>query len=121
MVVLKEQMYSFITPKPCNGTGHVEITCFLDPQRAYGTGRGFCICTMPEGSSCGVHGHTGECELYLILSGVAKITDNGEEYVIKAGDMCMCEDGGTHSIANVGQEDLKYISLILYSNLVPKQ
>lgn len=114
MVCKERDMYSFEIPQPCGGSGHVRCTCFLSEELSYGAGRGFTVCTMPPGSACGVHEHHGECELYLILSGTARITDNGREDILLPGDMSLCRDGDTHSIENAGQEDLRYISLILY-------
>lgn len=114
MICKAKDMYTFETPAPCGGSGLVRCTCFLSEELSYGAGRGFTLCTMPEGSACGVHGHTGECEMYLILSGSARITDNGDEHILEPGDMSLCQDGGTHSIENIGKGDLKYISLIFH-------
>ena len=117
MIKRAKELAAYDIPAPCGGTGFVHIQDFLYPVYAHGAGRGFVIATMPVGSSCGVHEHRGDCETYYILKGTAKVTDNGEEHVLMPGDMIFCDDGCTHSIANIGSEDLVYISVILYTNL----
>ena len=78
-------------------------------------GRMFAVLTLKPGDSIGNHTHTGECEAYYILAGNAHITDNGEEYLLEAGDMMLCKDGDSHGIANAGDSPLEFIALILYS------
>lgn len=117
MIQYAKELASYNIPAPCGGTGYVHIQDFLNPIYAHGAGRGFVIATMPPGSSCGVHEHRGDCETYYILKGTARVTDNGTEYTLGSGDMMLCDDGCTHSIANAGSEDLVYISVILYTGL----
>lgn len=41
--------------------------------------------------------------------------DGDKIYDVQSGDVTICKDGACHSIRNVGDEDLEYIALILYS------
>ena len=73
----------------------------------------FQIIIVPPGASIGYHEHHGEFEAYYVLSGEATISDNGEEKVLRAGDMNLCLDGSGHGTENRGSEDLVIIALIM--------
>lgn len=93
-----------------------EISGFLTEEEVHGTGRGFSVNTLPPGGSIGWHQHTGDFEVYLVLQGTARVEENDRsEHILDEGDMMFCEDGAYHSIENVGGDDLKFLSLILYT------
>lgn len=93
-----------------------EISSFLTEEEAHKTGRGFSVNTLPPGGSIGWHQHVGDFEVYLILGGTAKVTeDDRTAHLLAEGDMMFCEDGAHHSIENVGQDDLRFLSLIIYT------
>lgn len=98
------------------GKGEITMTHFLsDEPYVSSIGRLFAKTTIPPGSSVGLHAHEGDFECYYILSGQAKVWDDGTEVLLTAGDVHVCEDGKSHGIENIGTEDLVYIALILYS------
>ena len=98
------------------GKGEIVMTHFLaEEPYAAACGRLFAKTTIPPGASIGRHVHQGDFECYYILSGQAKLWDDGEEVLLTDGDVHACEDGKSHGIENVGETDLTYIALILYS------
>ena len=98
------------------GKGEIVMTRFLaDEPYAAACGRLFAKTTIPPGASIGQHAHQGDFECYYILSGQAKVWDNGLEVLLTDGDVHVCENGNSHGIENVGQQELTYIALILYS------
>ncbi|MDR0828168.1 MAG: cupin domain-containing protein [Desulfovibrio sp.] len=97
------------------GIGDVTQEHFLDEQKAKGTGRLFSKTIIPPGASIGVHKHTGDCEVYYLLKGKALLNDNGTDVEIGPGDVNFCPDGSSHGIKNIGDTDLEYIALILYT------
>lgn len=97
------------------GEGVLTNTHFLDKENASGAGRLFSRSVLTPGSSIGYHTHNGDFEVYYILSGKAQVNDNGEFHELEAGDSILTNDKGSHSIKNVGDEDLEYIALILYN------
>ena len=99
-----------------NGKGLIHIKDLTDKEGLYGHGRMFSHVTVDPGCSIGYHSHEGEFEVYYILSGTAKIVDEGEEYLLHAGDMMQCKSGHAHSIENAGETPLEHIALILYEN-----
>lgn len=101
------------------GKGELEIFHILDKEDAYGAGRLFAVNTLRPGSSIGYHKHSGEYEIYFILSGRAEIVEDGQRYVLDPGDMMQCKDGSSHSIENIGSTDLEFLALIL--NVYPRE
>ena len=67
------------------------------------------------GDSIGDHLHTGNNEIYYVLSGSADYNDNGTTVKIEAGDVTVCNDGESHGLVNTGSEPLHLIALILNS------
>ena len=97
-----------------NGEGIICRRQFLMPGDAYGAGRLFAVFTLNPGDSIGYHQHQGEFEVYYILKGQGKVTDNGDTYILEEGDMMQCGDGDSHSIEAVGEEPLEFLALILH-------
>lgn len=99
-----------------NGKGLTTVLNFLDEDEFSGKGRLFGISIIEVGGSIGYHKHVGDQEGYYILEGKGKYIDNGEEYEVVPGDFMLCKEGDCHSLENIGDIDLKYIALILYTN-----
>ncbi|MCL2580039.1 MAG: cupin domain-containing protein [Oscillospiraceae bacterium] len=98
------------------GKDTVRLIHFLEETQSYGTGRLFGISIIPPGGSIGYHTHTGDFEVYYILKGTAKVVDNGVEDILHPGDSMICREGDSHSIENIGDRDLEYVAIILYTN-----
>ena len=104
-----------LEPHLKGGRGTTKVVNILEPNGMYGTGRLFGVSIIPVGGSIGQHTHQGDFETYYILKGKAKVNDNGTEYILEPGDMTHCKDGDFHAIENIGDCDLEYIAVILYS------
>jgi mannose-6-phosphate isomerase-like protein (cupin superfamily) len=84
----------------------------LTPEQMYGKNRLFARIRLKPGAKAPYHQHDGDCEAYYILSGVGQANDNGVILQIKAGDIIFTDSGESHSIENIGENDLEYIALI---------
>ncbi|HIW16013.1 MAG TPA: cupin domain-containing protein [Firmicutes bacterium] len=98
-----------------DGHGEADIVNILEPEDMFGAGRLFCITKMKPGVSSGPHFHTGDFETYYILKGRALANDNGKLYELEPGDMLQCKDGDFHAIECIGEEELEYLAVIMYS------
>ena len=49
-----------------------------------------------------------------MIRGQAIYNDDGNEYVIHAGDTVICKDGQSHAMTNVEEEDCIVMALILF-------
>ena len=95
------------------GKLYADIEKLVQPEEAYGKGSLFARIILPPGGSIGIHRHTGEFEIYYILSGSAKVWENDEERSMTAGDTMLLKDGDTHGIENVGADNLEFIALVI--------
>jgi quercetin dioxygenase-like cupin family protein len=73
----------------------------------------FAVNTLPPGSSIGVHPHQEEGEAYIVLSGKATVTEDGQDYLLGPGDAEYCTGGHTHGIANDSDEPLAFLAIIM--------
>ena len=105
-----------VKEKPRGGEGKMITYPFVSQQEAHDTGRMFARLVLPAGSSIGMHEHTGEFEIYYVLSGKGVVSDGEREYTIAPGDMYLCDDGERHSLANNGAEDLAIVAIIPFVN-----
>ena len=65
------------------------------------------ICQVPPGvSSSPYHAHSGQSELYLILSGSGKFRSPIGLTELTSGDAVYCGPGEPHQIINDGEKDL---------------
>ena len=97
------------------GKGTLDFEHVIPPEALYGSGSQFGVMTIPAGCSIGLHSHKENYEIYYILEGKAKVTDDDDEKILVAGDAEICGDGNTHSIENVGDTDLKMMAVIMWN------
>ncbi|MGI6153156.1 MAG: cupin domain-containing protein [Christensenellaceae bacterium] len=68
---------------------------------------------LPAGASIGAHDHHGEAEIFKIISGSGKYTDNWAVYPVEAGDVLVCYSGENHGIENTGDDELIFFALVV--------
>lgn len=73
----------------------------------------YALIRLLPGEEVEYHIHTGETEIYYILSGKALYDDNGEKIELDVGDVTFTPDGSGHGIKNIGQETLKFMALVV--------
>lgn len=73
-----------------------------------------CATIMLEpGNSIGEHIHENEEEIFYIIEGTAKASDNGKEVILNAGDSLLTGGGASHSIENIGDKTLKLFAVVV--------
>ena len=115
--MIKRSAYLSVKPEPNlkGGQGTVKIVNILEKEEMNGLGRLFAVSIIPPGGSIGQHTHEGDFETYYILKGLARVNDNGNVAELGPGDMTQCNDGQFHSIENIGDVDLEYLAVILFT------
>lgn len=69
---------------------------------------------LPPASSIGLHSHTEDEELYLILKGEGTFTNSlGTKVQLKPGDVTICYRGESHMLENTGSEDLLLAGIVI--------
>ena len=97
------------------GDGTVVVTSFTSAEELNNKGRLFGKITLAPGCGIGYHVHEADSELFYILKGTAKYSDNGVEATVSAGDVTYCPAGTGHSIENIGEDTVELVALIVYA------
>lgn len=61
----------------------------------------------------GIHKHSGDEELYVILSGEGLYSEDERQETVTAGDMLFLADGHSHGLQNTGKEPLVFIGIVV--------
>ena len=115
MIKKKSEIQGKVVTNLRGGIGDITMFHFLTEQEAKGAGRLFAKTVIEPGNTIGVHKHEGEMETYYILKGQGLLSDDGADVILEPGDCQICPDGHTHSLKNVGEDPLEFISIILYT------
>ena len=112
MVVRKNQQVLQQRDTMRGGDGTVDIHHILDDEDLPKNSRLFARIVLRPGCSIGEHAHTGEAELFYVLSGMGIALDGGQTREVGAGDV-LATANGSHAIKNVGSEDLEMLAVII--------
>jgi len=63
--------------------------------------------TLYPNSSIGEHLHSGDEEIYFIISGTGMMTVDGEECLVGPGSAILTQSGSYHGLRNEGAENLR--------------
>ena len=100
---------------PRGGKGDVAFEHLLTPDEMGKSSSLTARLTLPAGAAIGYHMHSGDGELYYILSGEGLYVENGKAQTVRAGDSLFCPDGSSHSIENTGNTELTMIAVVFNS------
>jgi len=67
---------------------------------------------LDPGAAIGEHTHTGDEEVYHIISGRGLFTEDGVSAVVGPGDTALTLNGHSHTILNTGDEPLVLLAVI---------
>lgn len=95
--------------------GYITVRNLItSPSELNNKGRVFAHTTVLPGHGIGFHEHSGDTEIYYVVSGKGEYNDNGTIEMIEAGDVTFTPSGTGHGVICVGEEPLELIALILY-------
>lgn len=99
------------------GQGTVRFDHILEAGEMHGMNRVYAKVTLKKGCSIGYHVHNGDGEDYYVLKGTATIDDNHERVLtLKEGEHHFTPSGKGHSLANLQEEELQVMALIIYDH-----
>ncbi|MDP4182809.1 MAG: cupin domain-containing protein [Bacillota bacterium] len=113
MIKRSSDMITEIKEQMRGGKGSVNITHIFKQNEINGKSRMIARITLKPGCSIGFHEHVNEEEIYYIVKGKALVDDNGEKHELNQGDASLTLGGESHSIENIGEEDLEFVAVIL--------
>ncbi len=102
-----------IMEKRFGGKGHLISNSILTANEMGEGIKMFSEITLEKDCSLGYHTHEGESETYFIISGKGIYTDNNDKYEVCAGDVVYCPEGSGHALENIGEQDLKFVAIII--------
>jgi uncharacterized cupin superfamily protein len=92
------------------GQGALDWTTVLDERDLKGRHLNFIHDdVIPPGVTIGVHRHLQDEEYYYVVSGQGLMILDGEQFVVKTGDITAVFPGGEHGLANNSNADLRII------------
>ena len=95
------------------GDGQAIITNLFEKEELLGRSRMLGTLRLEPGCSIGVHPHENEQEYFYIIKGNPVYRDDDKEIQLYEGDATLCEDGHSHGIRNVCEEDCVVTALIV--------
>ena len=113
MIKRSEEMRSEIRSNMRDGDGDVTLVHLLEKEDMMGKARLVARMTIPVGGSIGKHVHGPDAEIYIIVSGVAQIDDNGTLCTLNAGDAVFNGGGEYHSCKNAGDTPLEILGVVI--------
>ena len=79
------------------------------------------LMTLKPGDSIGLHKHEANEDTYIILAGKGLFVDGeGNEYIVGPESVTIAVAGESHSLKNIGTEDLVFIDLIAQNHALRK-
>ena len=115
MVKKSSEMVDKVIENMRGGDGKVLQHLILDERDMAKHARLFATLTLKEGCSIGEHQHNNETEYYYILKGKGVVKEADGDKEVSVGDVVITGDGNSHSIKNIGKEDLVLLAIIILS------
>jgi mannose-6-phosphate isomerase-like protein (cupin superfamily) len=110
MIVKRADAGGFVTDTCHEGTGQLACVEMLRDYERQGSGLKYLHDdTLEPGTSIGEHTHTDDEEIYFVLEGHGTMIDDGKQYDITVGDMCITGSGHSHGIINGSDSPMRLL------------
>lgn len=95
------------------GKGNAIMEHIVDEKLYDGKISNYSRLVLKPACSLGYHKHDGTSETMFVIQGTGLYNYDGSENTLKAGDVTFCPNGESHSIENIGTDDLQIMVLIV--------
>lgn len=95
------------------GPGEVVVRQYFKPEEIRAKCRLCGHLTLAPGAGIGLHQHSTEDEVYIILRGSGVLDEGGSKVRVSAGDAVLTGKGESHAVTNDGTEPLEIIAVIM--------
>jgi mannose-6-phosphate isomerase-like protein (cupin superfamily) len=117
MICRGKGLASMPSPNMRGGEGTGQVQAYFSPE-SFSTGlAAFNVMSLEPEVSIGEHKHVGSEELYWVLEGRAEVTDDGMPSLLEPGDALLTRDGHSHSLRNPGPGTLRFLAVLVQSNI----
>lgn len=116
MLRKKSEMVGKFIEHLYGGSGYVTTKELISsPDDINNKGYLMSVLTLKPGSEIAYHQHTGDMEVYFLMSGKGIFYDNDERIEMEPGDAGFTYDGEYHGFMNTGDVPAEMLCLILYN------
>lgn len=112
MIRKKNEMITEVRENMRGGDGQIKITNIVNKEELKNA-RLLAYINIPIGAGIGDHDHKDETEYFIILEGKGQVNDNGILHEVGKGDVVITGGGASHSIKNIGDDELKMVAVII--------
>ena len=113
MIKRQESYRDDVRKEMRGGNGEILIRHIWEPETEMRANtRMFSKITIKPGCSIGEHSHGEEEEIFYVVKGTAEFSDNGKTVVLTQGDSMLTGGGSSHSVKNIGSDDVELIAMI---------
>lgn len=95
------------------GKGTLSRKDVFTEEQMLGKALWFITLTIPPGASIGQHPHDEDAEIYYILSGSLRVTDDGITKDLSAGDAVFTSEGKIHGVENISDDQAVLLAVRL--------
>ncbi|MCL2569318.1 MAG: cupin domain-containing protein [Oscillospiraceae bacterium] len=113
MIKQKDQLTTVTASNVRGGNGDIFRTVVFAEEELLDKATMVALITVPPGSSAGEHAHGPDAELYYIISGTLRLTDDGITKDLVAGDAVFTGGGASHSVENVSDKDASMLAVVI--------
>ena len=98
-----------LSPVPPPRTGSVKWLINRDTVGVKDLPAGLAVLIYQPGEKTDLHSNPSTTEILFVLRGQARITIDGESYEVESDTAVYLPSGSTHSIQNIGDDELQYL------------
>ena len=113
MIKKKNEQIAEVRQNMRGGDGEVNIRHYFKKDEINASCRLCAELKLKPGASIGSHEHVSEDEIYIIQKGKAVVIDDGNSVEVNAGDAILTGKGASHSIKNIGSDELIVTAVIM--------
>ena len=113
MIKLKNELVKTTISNLRGGEGDIIREDIFKPDEAQEKINMCAILTIPDGSTIGEHTHGPDAEIYYLLSGTLRVTDNGITKDLTPGDAVFTGGGNAHCVVNVSGKEASMLAIVI--------
>ena len=113
MFVPKDSIEKYTKENVKGGKGTIDFVPMFPDAQMPPKCKMFTKVTIEKGDSIGEHVHEGDWEFYYVLSCQGVTVEDGEEILLRPGDLTLTGRGHSHSLENREDQPLTVVAVIL--------
>jgi len=113
MFKTKAELEKTVVSNLRGGKGDLDRFDIFTEEEMLGKARVCAILSLPPGASIGEHPHGPDAEIYFILTGTLRVTDDGVTRDVSVGDAVYTGGGKIHGVENVSDKEASMLAVVI--------